>query len=133
MNINKIFIGGRLTKDIEVKKSQSGISVTTFSVAVNRYNKDEVDFINCTAFKGTADYLGSYGKKGSLIFVEGTLNIDVVEKTYYTKVIVSSANLIKGDSNSTNSQVNTPQIANNEVDDFYETSKALATEEDLPF
>lgn len=65
---------GRPTSDLELKKSQSGISVCSFTLAVKRpRTKDVTDFINFTAFRQTAEYLTTYAKKGTLIEVSGAL------------------------------------------------------------
>lgn len=76
MNVNKCFIGGRLTAAPELKTTQNGTIVLRFSVAVNRMKKDETDFIECVAFKTTAENIAKYFTKGSSIFVEGHINID---------------------------------------------------------
>lgn len=79
LNLNKVIIAGRLTADPELKQTQSGISVVTFTVAVNRqYSKDEqkqkeADFLNVTAWRTTADFVARYFKKGSAICVCGSL------------------------------------------------------------
>ena len=76
-NFNKVILGGRLTSDIELKQTQSGISVCSFSLAVNRkVGKDQgqkTDFIDCTAWRQTAEFLSRYFKKGSSLCVVGNL------------------------------------------------------------
>ena len=76
--LNHITIMGRLTKDPELRKTQSGVSVVTFAVAVDRdfKNGDEkvTDFIDCTAWRGTADFISKYFGKGRMIVVDGALN-----------------------------------------------------------
>ena len=76
-NFNKVIIGGRLTADPELKTTQSGISVTQFSVAVNRKPKQganqEADFFNIVAWRQTADFVARYFRKGSSICVVGVL------------------------------------------------------------
>ena len=78
-NFNKVILGGRLTADPELKTTQSGIAVVTFSVAVNRrYTKNaaqqnETDFFNVTAWRQTAEFVSRYFKKGSSICVVGTI------------------------------------------------------------
>ena len=69
---------GRFTKDAELRSTTSGTSVTSFSIAVDRDFKGqngerEADFINCVAWKGTAEFICKYFKKGSLVVVEGRL------------------------------------------------------------
>lgn len=80
MNINKVILMGRLTADPELKQTASGTSVVQFSVAVNRkYSKEgqtNVDFIDCTAFNKTAEFLSKYFRKGSSVIVFGNIQID---------------------------------------------------------
>ena len=78
-NFNKVILGGRLTADPELKTTQSGIAVVTFSVAVNRRftrnsaQQNETDFFNVTAWRQTAEFVSRYFKKGSSICVVGTI------------------------------------------------------------
>lgn len=76
--LNHIVIMGRLVKDPEIRKTQSGVSVASFTVAVDRdfKNGDEklTDFIDCSAWRGTADFIGKYFGKGRMIVVDGQLN-----------------------------------------------------------
>jgi single-strand DNA-binding protein len=73
-NFNKVIIGGRLTSDPELKTTPSGISVTSFTVAVNRRGKsDETDFHNCTAWRNAAEFITKYFRKGSSICIVGSL------------------------------------------------------------
>lgn len=76
--LNHITIMGRLTKDPELRKTQSGVSVVTFTVAVDRdfKNGDEkvTDYIDCTAWRGQADFIAKYFGKGRMIVVDGALN-----------------------------------------------------------
>lgn len=77
MSFNKVIMAGRLTRDPETRISQDGKMFTTFTLAVDRnYKKNETDFFDCVAFGNTADYLLSYVRKGYMILVEGTLQID---------------------------------------------------------
>ena len=65
-NLNKVILGGRMTADPELKQTPQGTSVTSFSVAVNRKGKDaQTDFINCVAWRQTAEFVEKYFKKGS--------------------------------------------------------------------
>lgn len=77
MNFNKIVIVGRLTKDPERKVSKDGKMFSNFTIAVNRnFKADEADFFDCVAFGNTADYILSYVRKGYLVLVEGSLQIN---------------------------------------------------------
>lgn len=75
--LNKVIMMGRLTADPELKVTASNIAVCNFSIAVSRpYKKGEdreTDFFNCTIWKGGAEVLCKYFKKGDLITVSGTL------------------------------------------------------------
>ena len=74
-NVNKVFLIGRLTKDPELRRTQSDLSVASFAVAVNRRGKDAgVDFIDCTAWRNTADFVSKYFKKGDPILVVGSIS-----------------------------------------------------------
>lgn len=76
-NFNKVMLGGRLTADPENRQTDTGISVTRFTVAVNRKQaKDKeqtTDFFNVTAWRATADFVAKFFSKGSSIFIVGTL------------------------------------------------------------
>ena len=77
-NFNKVILGGRLTADPELKTTQSGIAVVSFSIAVNRRYKNaaqqtEADFFNVTAWRATAELVARYFRKGSSICVVGTI------------------------------------------------------------
>ena len=70
--INCAVIMGRLTGDPELRTTNSGLSVTSFTVAVDRaFKKDETDFINVTAWRQTADFVTKFFRKGSMIAVQG--------------------------------------------------------------
>ncbi len=74
LNINKVILGGRLTNDVEVKTTPQGTAVCTFSLAVNRKGKDATtDFINCQAWRNTAEFISKFFKKGSSICVTGSI------------------------------------------------------------
>ncbi len=79
-NLNKVMLIGRLAADPELRRTQSDLAVTSFSVAVNRrYNKDQaqqaVDFIDVVAWRNQAEFVTKYFKKGSAIFVSGSLQV----------------------------------------------------------
>lgn len=78
--LNLIVIMGRLTRDPELRKTASGTSVANFSAAVDRDfpsqdGSRETDFIDCVAWKHTADFVGKYFSKGKQIVVKGRLQI----------------------------------------------------------
>lgn len=85
-NFNKVMLGGRLTADPELRQTQSGISNVRFSIAVNRRfqrqdqnadpnapQKSDADFFNVVAWRQTAEFVARYFRKGSSIFVVGSV------------------------------------------------------------
>ena len=82
-NLNKVFLMGNLTRDPEVKYLPSQTAVAEFGIAVNRrwtnqdgQQKEEVTFVDCSAFGRTAETIGKFLKKGRPVFIEGRLKLD---------------------------------------------------------
>lgn len=78
--LNHITIMGRLTRDPELRRTGSGIAVTSFTLAVDRDYKSgssekEVDFIDCVAWRQTGEFVGKYFTKGRMAVVSGKLQI----------------------------------------------------------
>ena len=78
--LHKIFLMGRLTRDPELKRTQSGTAVTSFSLAVDRDFKSqsgeqETDFIDVVAWRNTAEFVSKHFTKGRMAVVEGRLQI----------------------------------------------------------
>lgn len=77
--MNKIILSGRITHDIELSNTRSGVAFCKFTIASNRKYADkatgerQADFINCVAWRGTAEFISKYFQKGSAIIAEGTL------------------------------------------------------------
>lgn len=96
-NLNKVVLGGRMTADPELKQTPQGVSVTSFSVAVNRRGKDaQTDFINCVAWRQTAEFICKFFKKGSSICISGsvqtrTWNDQQNNKRYATEIVADEA------------------------------------------
>lgn len=146
-NFNKVMIGGRLTADPENSQTTSGISVTKFSVAVNRrFAKDnsqqQTDFFNVTAWRATADFVSKYFKKGSSIFVIGTLQNrswtdQNGQKRYATDIVAEEVSFVDSRSESSSSGQYVPDSYNAEPS-FSGGAEAPKFEEikgddDLPF
>lgn len=77
-NVNKIILGGRIASDIELKTTPSGVSVVSFSIAVNRRGgkqgeEQKSDFFSCVAWRGTAEFITRYFRKGSAICIFGVI------------------------------------------------------------
>ena len=104
--INNVFLVGRLTKDIELRKTQSGLSVASFTIACDRRlsqeqrnnNEQSADFISCVAWRGSADFLGSYAHKGDTVGVEGRIQTRSYDrdgqKVYVTEIIANSVSIL---------------------------------------
>lgn len=84
--MNKVILKGRLTAKPELKTTTTDIFVTDFSIAVNRrFNKEQTDFINCQAWRSTAEFICKYFEKGQEIAVIGELHNDKWEKDGETR------------------------------------------------
>lgn len=70
--LNHVALQGRLTRDPELRRTQNGVPVTSFSLAVNG-RKDDAVFVDCVAWRGTAETICQYLGKGRMIIVEGAL------------------------------------------------------------
>lgn len=99
--LNKIIMMGRLVRDPELRHTQSGTAVASFTLAVDRDFKDKatgeraVDFIDCTAWRGTAEFVSRYLTKGRMAVVDGRLQIRRWEdkdgnKRYSPEVVAES-------------------------------------------
>ena len=149
-NFNKVILGGRLTADPELKQTQSGIAVVSFSIAVNRrYSKNaaqqsETDFFNVTAWRQTAEFVSRYFKKGSSICVVGTIQNSTWTdqqnvKHYRTEIVADevmfvdsraeSANSFGGDADSFGAATPSFSTPEGTAPKFEE----IKTDDDLPF
>ncbi|MEE2973278.1 MAG: single-stranded DNA-binding protein [Planctomycetota bacterium] len=81
-NLNKVFLMGNLTRDVELKKTPSNMSVANVGLAVNRQyrandeTREETTFVDCEAWGRTAEVMGQYLRKGRPVFIEGRLKLD---------------------------------------------------------
>ncbi|BDU67407.1 MAG: single-stranded DNA-binding protein [Candidatus Tyloplasma litorale] len=73
--INKVILTGRLTSDVELRRTNDGTPYAFFTLAVNRRSQDQTDFVSCIAWRATAKLMHDYLSKGSLIGVEGRLEV----------------------------------------------------------
>ena len=106
--INRVILVGRLTKDPELRYTNTNIAVTTFTLAVNRFVKDEVDFIQCVAWKKNAENTSKYVHKGSLVGVDGRIQTRNYEKDgrtiYITEVICDNVAFLESKNQSQEQQ-----------------------------
>lgn len=124
LNFNRVTLGGRLTADVEIKQTPNGVPVASFSIAINRKrDKEKTDFINCVAWRNTAEFIAKYFRKGSSIMVEGEIQTRSWDdpngqKRYATEVIVSDAYFVDSKGEGGNVSAPNPQEAEfMEVDD----------------
>lgn len=136
-NLNKTILGGRLTADVELKQTPSGVAVCSFSIAVNRKqskDKEQVtDFINCVAWRERAEFISKYFKKGSSICVVGQIQTrtwtdNSGNKKYATEVVVDETFFVDSKSESAPAQNDYAPTAN-AAPQF----EVLTDDEELPF
>lgn len=105
LNLNKVVLAGRLTADVELKQTTNGVSVCQFTLAINRRytGKEEqqtADFINCVAWRGTAEFISKYFAKGSALCICGSIqtrswNDENGQKRYATEVVADEAMFVE--------------------------------------
>ena len=135
--MNRVILKGRLTANPELKTTTTDIMVCDFSIAVNRrFNKEQADFINCQAWRQTAEFINKYFTKGQEILVTGELHIDKWDKDgetrYATRVSVDEVEFCGSKAE------NKAQIENNvNMDDSNmevpEGFEVVVDDDDLPF
>ena len=139
-NFNKVILGGRVTADPELKHTPQGIPVCSFSIAVNRRSKDgqaPADFINCQAWRSTAEFISRYFKKGSSICLVGSIQTRTWtdnnnNKRYATEVIADEAFFVDSKSESDvapSFSTETASFQTQQAPKFEE----IAGDDDLPF
>ena len=132
--INRVVLVGRLTKDPELRKTQSGTSVCSYTLAVGRSRtaqpgQPDTDFINCVTWNRQAETMTQYLHKGSLIGIEGriqTRNYDNQQgqRVYVTEVVTDSVQFLETKNSQSNYQSqNSYQTQNN-----YQTQNAYGNQ-----
>lgn len=138
--LNHVTIMGRLTRDPELRHTQSGTAVTSFTLVVDRDFKDKntgesaTDWIVCTAWKGTAEFVTRYLQKGRMVIVDGRLQTRSYldrDGNKRTAVEVVADHVYFGDSKRKESEGNAPEdeLPDTEGQKFAE----LDDSSDLPF
>lgn len=139
--MNRVILVGRITKDPEMKKTAQDIAVVNFTIAVNRNYTDtqgekQADFISCVVWRKQAENVAKYVTKGMLLGIEGRIQTRQYESEtgmkYITEVLCDSVQFLENKSSNTQSYEEN-QPTKSQSDEFYETSKKLAAEDDLPF
>lgn len=142
-NFNNVMLGGRLTADPEMKKTQSGKSVVSFTIAVSRRTGKDAepmaDFINCVAWEKNAETVANFFKKGMSIFLVGELQVRSYtandgSKRYLTEVIARDIRFVesKAEAAATNKQMNTAPAYPQSVAEAPHF-EVLSEDDELPF
>lgn len=140
--INRVVLIGRLTKDVEVRYTQSGVAVGTFSLAVNRpftnaSGEREADFINAVIWRKAAENFANFTHKGALVAIEGRLQTRNYEdgngkRVYVTEVVADNFSLLekKSDSQQSAHKSQTPDPFANQGN---KPNELDISDDDLPF
>lgn len=160
--LNSVSLTGRLTRDVDLRYTQSGTAVGSFTLAVDRKFKSkngerETDFVNCQIWRKSAENFANFTKKGSLVGVEGRIQTRTYDnaqgqKVFVTEVIVDNFALLESRQTSqnspksqqtanasatttTNASQTTPNASRaNTTDPFANNGKPLdISDDDLPF
>lgn len=115
MSINRVVLLGNMTRDPELRRTGTGKAVTNFTLALNRYNNDEADFVDCVCWERIAENTAQYCYKGSKVAVEGSIQTgSYVDKDGHNRktvnVLCNRVEFINTNNSSNNLQ---PQINNN--------------------
>lgn len=148
--INKVILMGRLTRDPELRYTNSGAPVCSFSIAIDNGfgEKRQTDFINCVAWNKTAEFVSNYFSKGKMIIVIGRISTRTWEgqdgkKNYATEVVASEVSFGESkrqDGTGSSAPVQNasaapvpaaPSFPESASDDAF--SPLLDTDDDLPF
>ena len=141
--MNKAILVGRLTKDPELKTTAGGVSVCSFTIAVNRRFRNaegnyDADFINCVAWRQQADFLSKFFSKGRMVGVIGSIQTRNYERdgqrVYVTEVVADEISFVdsKAQGDSAPQSAPAPQANTNSfgADDGFFPAPA---DDDLPF
>ena len=143
--MNKAILVGRLTKDPELKTTGSGVSVCSFTLAINRRFKNaeggyDADFINCVAWRQQAEFISKYFSKGRMVGICGSIQTRTYDRedgqrVYVTEVVADEVSFV--DSKSQSEGTSTPAAANTNsntnsfgADDGF---IPMPADDDLPF
>lgn len=148
--LNRAVLTGRLTRDVDLKYTQSGTAVASFSLAVDRSFKNkqgerEADFINVVMWRKQAENFANFAHKGSLVGIDGRIQTRNYEnnqgqRVYVTEVVADNFSLLeswKGNQGQTNQQSSSNQAKRSSRptnDPFANNGDSIdITDEDLPF
>ena len=141
--MNVICLMGRLVADPELKSTQSGVNVTSFCVAVDRAyqpkgQERQSDFINCVAWRQTAEFISKYFKKGSMVALEGSIQTRSWDdqdgkKRYATDVVVNQVYFAESRRDSQSGMGGDDFASAGDFGSLPEPISPMGTDDDLPF
>ena len=141
--LNKVILMGRFTRDPELRSTPQGISTCAFSVAVDRNfvrpgEERKADFINCVAWRQTAEFISKYFKKGNMVALEGSIQTRSWDdqdgkKRYATEVIVNQVYFAESKRDSQSFQTEDSFAPANDFGSLPEPISPMGTDDDLPF
>lgn len=151
LNLNKVILCGRMTADPELKQTQSGIPVVSFTLAVNRRYQakgadgaqaQQADFISVVAWRATAEFISRYFRKGSALCITGSIQTrswqdQQGQKRYATEVVADEAMFVDSKNESgvggqyATDTYNAPSYSSSPAS--APKFEELKTDDDLPF
>ena len=143
--INQVALTGRLTRDVELRYTQSGTAVATFTLAVDRQftnakGERESDFISCVIWRKSAENFSNFTHKGSLVGIEGRLQSRTYDdkdgkRVYVTECVVDNFALLepKGTAQPARSKPQSRPAQRQSGDQFRNSDPIDISDEDLPF
>ena len=141
--LNKVILMGRFTRDPELRSTPQGTSTCSFSIAVDRNfvrpgGERKADFINCVAWRQTAEFISKYFKKGSLVALEGSIQTrswddNEGKKRYATEVLVNQVYFAESKRDSQGSGMMEDSFAGSDFGSLPEPISPMGTDDDLPF
>ncbi|MGM9551645.1 MAG: single-stranded DNA-binding protein [Clostridia bacterium] len=145
--LNKVILIGRFTRDPELRSTPQGISTCSFSLAVDRNYQSaggerQTDFINCVAWRQTAEFISKYFQKGNLICVEGSIQTrswkdNDGNNRYATDVVVDRSYFVESkksaQASSEAASFDAPVFNDSPFGNLPDPISPLGTDDDLPF
>ena len=141
--LNKVILMGRFTRDPELRSTPQGISTCSFSIAVDRNfvrpgEERKADFINCVAWRQTAEFISKYFKKGSMVALEGSIQTRSWDdqdgkKRYATDVVVNQVYFAESKRDSQSVMSGDDVASAGDFGSLPEPISPMGTDDDLPF
>lgn len=141
--LNKVILMGRFTRDPELRSTPQGISTCSFSIAVDRNfvrpgEERKADFINCVAWRQTAEFISKYFRKGSMVALEGSIQTRSWDdqdgkKRYATDVVVNQVYFAESKRDSQSVMGGDDFASASDFGSLPEPISPMGTDDDLPF